>query len=178
MASWARDSAAGDFTEYRDPVLTFKAVDHEGAFGQAKVTVQVGPFDWVDLAFRPQDLNVYAPNVDPWLGGGSPVLVPGGEHKLRLNFQGTGVPLVVTLALYITPPGGVETFLTRETVNVGSSKRFRYGYLILRLSKAITAFEPLSRGPTWPIRTSRTIPEPGNCPPISRNLKATGSICR
>lgn len=100
-------------------VLTFQAVDHEGVAGQAQVTVQVGPCDAVDLTFRPQDLTVYPPNVDPWLGGGSPVLTTGGEHRLRLQLQGTGAPLVVTLAVYATPPGGAESLLTRQTVNVG-----------------------------------------------------------
>ena len=79
----------------------------------------VGGVDSVDLSFSPNALNSYRPNADPWLGGGSPVRVPGGEHRFRLDFQGTGVPLVVTLALYVTPPGGVETLLSRQTVNVG-----------------------------------------------------------
>jgi hypothetical protein len=84
-------------------VLTFKATDHEGATGQNQVTVHVGAVDSVDLSFLPDALTSYRPNVDPWLGGVSPILVPGGEHRFRLDLQGTGVPLVVTLALYVTP---------------------------------------------------------------------------
>ena len=92
-----------------------------GPLDKAQVTVHVGAVSirWT-CPFDPEALTCYPPNVDPVAGG----RVPGPGPRRRtsdsaFNFQGTGVPLVVTLALYVTPPGGVETFLTRETVNVG-----------------------------------------------------------
>ncbi len=172
-------SLPGIFLSAGTHVLTFKAVDHEGAFGQSQVTVYVGAVDSVDLSFRPDALTSYRANVDPWLGGGSPVLVPGGEHKLRMNFQGTGVPLVVTLALYVTPPGGVETFLTRETVNVGIFETVSIWVPYTPSVEGDYSFRAVIEGSNLAIRTSRTIPEPGNCPPIcpSPSLKEFGSIC-
>jgi len=96
-------------------VLTCTAMFDGGAPASASVTVDVGVAP--DLQLHAGDLSFQAGGVDPAWG------VTGwqtaGVNIIRLNVRNTGTAGYWKLRIHITPPGGAETLLSEEAVQLG-----------------------------------------------------------
>ncbi len=94
--------------------LTFSASDLQGLAASSSVTITVSTTPTVDLGWLPGDLKIVREGMDPI--GSLIRLTPEITHTAYLGLQNTGVPVTVTVSLYLQDPLGVEILLLQEQI--------------------------------------------------------------